>query len=100
MPPLEKQAYPEANNYSASTENNTSANRADTVSHVIEESVKNNVTTAGFLEDDLGFTAVINSKGLFAYNKGTMSSLSATVRTKSGTGSSRFEKSYVDVKSF
>jgi predicted Zn-dependent protease len=69
-------------------------------SYVIDESAKSSVNSAGFLEENLTFNAVMNSKGLFAYNKGTLASFSSTVRTTSGNGSSRFEKSYVDVNNF
>ncbi len=97
MPPISPQAYLAANNYSAETENLKSVHRAEKISYTLEQSVKNDVTSAGFYEDSVECFAVINSNGLFAYNKSTIAGLSATVRTKDGTGSSRFEKSYVDV---
>jgi predicted Zn-dependent protease len=97
MPPLGEQSYVNAVNYSADTENLTGEARSALVSHVINQSVQNNVTSAGFMEDETNFTAVMTSNGLFAYNKGTYSNLSSTIRTADGTGSGRFEKSYVNV---
>jgi predicted Zn-dependent protease len=97
MPPLESQTYLSANNFSQATEDFTSEKRANYISYNIEQSIKNNVVTAGFFEDGAGFTAVMNSKGLFAYNKNSLASFSSTVRTKEGSGSSRVEKNYVDI---
>jgi len=96
MPPPGPQSYLSSNNYSENTENLSTGNRANMISYVEESSVKNNVNSAGFLEDFVNFTAVMNSKGLFAYNKETLASLSSTFRTKEGNGSSRFEKDYAD----
>ncbi|RPI14928.1 MAG: TldD/PmbA family protein [Ignavibacteriae bacterium] len=97
MPPLEPQTYSEGVNYSLNTENITSAQRAEKLEYILDESIKRDLQSAGYLEDEVSFYAIMNSKGLFAYNKGTMSSYSSTVRTKSGTGSSRVQNQYVDI---
>ena len=97
MPPLEPQVYVEANNYSPSTESLESSARAARVSYILDQAPVNDVIAAGFYEDSTGFFAVMNSKGLFAYNKGTLADFSSTVRTKTGSGSSRVEKSYVNI---
>lgn len=97
MPPLGMQTYSTAGNYSADTENLNSDNRSSLVSYVLNTAVNNDVICAGFEEDEVYFTAVISSNGLFAYNKGTNAKFSSTIRTKDGTGSSRFEKIYTDV---
>ena len=99
MPPLEPQVYVEANNYSPSTESLESSARAARVSYILDQAPVNDVIAAGFYEDSTGFFAVMNSKGLFAYNKGTLADFSSTVRTKTGSGSSRVEKSYVNIDS-
>ena len=96
MPALEPQTYLPSNNYSAGTENMSSSERAGYVSYTVEQSIKNNVICAGFLENQAGFTAVLNSNGLFAYNKDSLVSYSSTVRTKEGSGSGRVEKNFVD----
>ncbi len=96
MPILEPQTYLPSGNYSSSTENISSSERAGYVSYIVEQSIRNNVVCAGFLENHAGFTAVLNSKGLYAYNKDSLVSFSSTVRTKEGSGSSRVEKNFVD----
>ncbi|HEY3250906.1 MAG TPA: metallopeptidase TldD-related protein, partial [Ignavibacteria bacterium] len=98
MTPLTPQTYMEAKNYSPNTENLKSNDRASYLSYIIDESVKNNVISAGYFENSTNFTATKNSNGLFVYNKNTIGGLSSTVRTKDGTGSGRFEKQYVNIK--
>jgi predicted Zn-dependent protease len=97
MPLLGAQSYSEAKNYSANTENMESTARSGILSYVISESIKNDVVSAGYLEDNTSFMAVMNSNGLFAYNKESLVMHSATARTKEGSGSSRFEKHFVNV---
>ena len=97
MPPLAAQQYTAAANYYPETENLSTGARSEIVSNVINSSVASNVVCAGYMEDLTNFEAVINSNGLFAYNKGTNSKLSSTIRTADGTGSGRFEKSYVNI---
>ncbi len=97
MPPLGPQQYLPSANYSSQTENLSAAERSAIVSNVINSSVNSNVVCAGYMEDLTNFEAVMNSNGLFAYNKGTNSKLSSTIRTADGTGSGRFEKSYVNI---
>jgi predicted Zn-dependent protease len=97
MPPLGAQSYTEAKNYSADTENLLSEKRSEFISYIINGSVKNDVICAGYMEDEVSFTAVMNTTGLFAYNKSSMAKLSSTVRTPDGTGSSRFEKNFFDI---
>jgi predicted Zn-dependent protease len=49
--------------------------------------VDKDLVTAGFLESDGGFIAIANKRGLFSYGQLPGGSLTATVRTKDGTGS-------------
>ncbi len=97
MPPLGAQSYIAATNYSSDTENLTGEQRSDKVAYVIEQSIKNSVTSAGYMEDGVAFYAIMNTNGLFAYNKSSLAKLSSTIRTNEGNGSGRFEKNYVDV---
>lgn len=97
MPPLGKQEYLSAINYSVETERLTGVERSEILSYIINESIANNVTSAGYFEDSLTFNAVMNTIGLFAYNKYTLADYSATVRTNDGTGSARFEKNFVNI---
>lgn len=100
MPPLTTQKYRESKNYSKDTESISPNKRAEIVGSVINKSIQNNVTSSGFFENEVNFTAILNSKGLYAYNLGTNALFSYTVRTKDGTGSSKIEKNYVDINSF
>jgi len=97
MPPLGPQSYSTANNFNTDTGYLSSEKRASFVSHIIDNSLKKSLTAAGFFENTSGFSSILNSNGLFAYNNSTMGSFSATVRTDDGTGSGRFEKNYVNI---
>jgi predicted Zn-dependent protease len=97
MPPLPAQKYLPSNNYSEGTENLSSDTRAEDVAGMINKATQNDVTSAGYFENEVNFTALTNSNGLFAYNKGTNVLFSSTVRTKDGTGSSKVDKNYVDI---
>ncbi len=98
MPPLGQQSYSEAKNFSAETANLKYDERSGVLNYILNESVKQDVVSAGYLEDENLFTAVMSSNGLFAYNNHTIARHSATVRTKEGSGSGRFEKHYVNVR--
>ncbi|MGA2669722.1 MAG: TldD/PmbA family protein [Ignavibacteria bacterium] len=96
MSPLEPQKYEKGINFSQNTEKLTPEKRAEMVEPVLKKSAGKDLISAGFFEDEVDFTAILNSNGLFAYNKGTTISFSTTVRTKDGSGSSRVQKMYVD----
>ncbi len=96
MPLLAQQNYSEAYNFSGETENLTGEQRSERISYILENAVSGSVTAAGFSEDSVSFNALMNSNSLFAYNKASLASLSATIRTADGTGSGRFEKCYIN----
>lgn len=96
MPPLTPQVYSESFNFSENTAKMSAADRTTQVSYVIESSIKNDVTCAGYEEDEVSFSAILSTTGLFAYNRGTKANLSSTIRTADGSGSGRFEKIYTD----
>ena len=77
MPLLGGQSYISASNFSAETEKITGADRSDRISYILEKAVENNITAAGYSEDNLSFTALMNTNGLFAYNTSTMAKLSS-----------------------
>jgi predicted Zn-dependent protease len=72
--------------------------RADAVQESLNYSRANKLTAAGFLSNSIGFTAIMNSKGLFAYNKSTDVAFNITVRTEDSTGSGYATKGYNDFK--
>lgn len=97
MPPLEPQSYIKGVNFSENTENLKANRRANLLKSVINESESANLTSAGYIEDSVQFSALMNSTGLFAYNLGSMASFSCTARTKDGTGSSRVQNQSINV---
>ncbi|PKV51950.1 putative Zn-dependent protease [Aquimarina sp. MAR_2010_214] len=87
------------------TFNKTSANispeyRATVASSSIEPAAAKDVTAAGFFNDSYGFSAIMNSKGLFAYNQSTNSDFTVTMRTNDGTGSGWVSRDFNDVNKF
>lgn len=87
MEELGPQQYIKSNAFFESTNSITAATRAEAVSKSLALSDKNGLTSAGFLENQSGFSATMNSKGLFAYYPSTSVNYSLTVRTADGTGS-------------
>jgi predicted Zn-dependent protease len=87
MEPLGPQTYQNSEAYSEATANITPDFRAKSANESIQTAVENNATAAGFMEDTARVTALMNSKGLFAYNGITNVNLLLTMRTDDGTGS-------------
>jgi predicted Zn-dependent protease len=97
VPMLGPQTYTETNAYIEKTANINPDFRAKAAFDSIDPCVKKNLTAAGYLEDTMGFFAIGNSKGLFAYNKSTSVDFSITVRTADGLGSGYAIQDYNDV---
>ncbi|QDW24011.1 TldD/PmbA family protein [Pedobacter sp. KBS0701] len=97
MPPLGPQTFAESNTYNAKTAAMTPDTRAEMVGKSLSVSKTAGLDAAGFLENSTRFNAIMNSKGLFAYNKGTDVSFSVTVRNKQGTGSGYVEQGFNDL---
>ena len=71
--------------------------RANAVAKSLELTRAQNLTAAGFLENQKGYRAMMNSKGLFAYYPSTNVNFSLTVRTEDGKGSGYVARGYSDV---
>ena len=71
--------------------------RTDAVAQSLQISKDNNLIAAGFLENSAGYSAMMNSKGLFAYNTATNINFNLTLRTQDGKGSGYASKGYNDV---
>ncbi|HLK29325.1 MAG TPA: TldD/PmbA family protein [Puia sp.] len=71
--------------------------RADAVAQSLQIAKENNLTAAGYLENSAGFAAMMNSKGLFAYNTSTNVNFNVTLRTKDSKGSGYATKGFNDV---
>jgi predicted Zn-dependent protease len=98
MPLLGQSEFKEAIGFLDSTAAMSPSSRADMVAQSLKVAKDNKLEAAGFLENSAGFRAVMNSKGLFAYNKSTNVSFSVTVRNQEGTGSGYVDHSFNDVK--
>lgn len=100
MSPLGPQSYDESITFNASSEKINPDFRAQVASSSIEPAAAQDVTAAGFLNDSSGFSAMLNSNGLFAYNKSTNIDFTVTMRTNDGTGSGWVSRDYNDVSKF
>lgn len=100
MEPLGPQQYDKSVTFSESTANITPDYRASVASSSIGPAAKKDVTAAGFLNDSAGFSAMMNSKGLFAYNKSTNANFTVTMRTNDGTGSGWVTRDVNDIDKF
>jgi predicted Zn-dependent protease len=99
MPLLGAQgAFKDSITYVASTAAMTPESRAEAVGKSIKVARDAKLEAAGFLENTTSFVAIMNSKGLFAYNKGTDVIFSITTRNAEGTGSGYAARGFNDVK--
>jgi predicted Zn-dependent protease len=94
---LGPQQYAEPKTFVASTAQITPKQRADLVEQSLNVSKSNKAVAAGFLEDSNAYAAMMNSKGLFAYNTSTNANFSITVRTEDGLGSGYATRGYNDI---
>jgi predicted Zn-dependent protease len=97
VPYLEPQKYVESKTFVPSTAAITPQQRAEFVAQSLKIARDTKTVAAGFLEDNAGITAMMNSKGLFAYNTSTNVNFSVTVRTEDGKGSGYATRGYNDV---
>lgn len=100
MEPLGPQTYDESISFNEATANVSPEYRAQVASSSIEPAAAQDVTAAGYFNDSAGFSAMINSKGLFAYNKSTATDFTVTMRTNDGTGSGWVSRDFNDVGKF
>jgi len=94
---LGPQTFAESKMYVPATAAITPKLRSDLVEQSIKVAKDAGAVAAGFLEDNAGFSAMMNSKGLFAYNTSTNTNFSVTVRTADGTGSGYATRGYNDI---
>jgi predicted Zn-dependent protease len=94
---LGPQVYSESKTFVQSTASITPAQRSKLVEDSLKVAKESKAIAAGFLEDNNGFAAMMNSKGLFAYNTSTNTNFSVTVRTEDGKGSGYATRGYNDI---
>jgi len=97
MPLMDAQTYPESSGYITDTAAVSPEKRAEDVLKSLTVAREAKLEAAGFLENTTSFEAMMNSKGLYAYNRDTDISFSVTMRNQAGTGSGYAERSYNDV---
>jgi predicted Zn-dependent protease len=97
MPLLGPSTFADSITYVPETAAVTPDTRAEAVGKSIQVSKDAGLQAAGYLENTTGFEAVMNSKGLFAYNKATDVVFSITTRNEEGTGSGYAARGYNDV---
>lgn len=93
---LGPQQYLKSTGFFDSTAKVDPATRADAVAQSLQLTRDKNLVAAGFLQDNNGYTAMMNSKGLFAYYPSTNVNFSLTVRTSDGKGSGYVARGYSD----
>src|SRR5690606_5479431 len=96
MEPLGPQQYGESKTFKDATAKITPEYRAKAAASSIDSAAAKKITAAGYLEDEHGFSSIINSKGLFAYNRATEVSFTVTMRTGDGTGSGWVTRDFND----
>ncbi|MFC2188766.1 TldD/PmbA family protein [Fulvivirgaceae bacterium LMO-SS25] len=96
LPALGPQQYLESQGFANATANISAEDRAKLAIDSIQPCIDGGLTAAGYLEDSAGFSAIGNTKGLFAYNRSTSVDFSVTVRTNDGRGSGYVSKDYND----
>jgi predicted Zn-dependent protease len=97
MPPLPQQQYIATKGYFDSTAGITPDYRAEAAARSIGPAKSRDCTAAGFLQNGTSWSAMMNSAGLFAYDRQTGINFSATVRSNDGTGSGYVTRDYNDV---
>jgi predicted Zn-dependent protease len=100
MPELEKQVYPPTPTYVQATAEITPEYRAQVAADSIGPCKADHLIAAGFLSDNAGYYAFLNSKGNFGYARSTNADYTCTVRTDDGRGSGWVMNDVQDVSRF
>jgi predicted Zn-dependent protease len=95
--PLTQQTYGDSKTFSDATAKITPEYRAQAAANSINPAIAKDVTAAGYLEDNNSFAAMMNTKGLFAYNQSTGVTFTVTMRSNDGTGSGWVIRDFNDV---
>jgi len=97
MPFLGPQQYgSDSPTFSPATAAITPKDRADAVQASLKQAMDNKLNAAGFLSNSVSCAAIMNNKGLFAYNTSTDVAFNITVRTEDGKGSGYATRGYND----
>lgn len=91
------QTFKESKIFIPATAAVTPDDRADAVGKSINVSKEAKLEAAGFIENETSFSAIYNSKELFAYEMGTDVTFSVTTRNAEGTGSGYAARGFNDI---
>ncbi|GEO08351.1 TldD/PmbA family protein [Segetibacter aerophilus] len=97
VPNLGPQTYLESKTFVPETAAITPKLRADAVAQSLQIAKENNLVAAGFMENSAGFSSMMNSSGLFAYNTSTNVNFNVTLRTADSKGSGYASKGFNDI---
>lgn len=100
QPPLGPQTYLPTTAFFDATANITPEYRAGVAERSMGPAKARDCTAAGFLQNNAGWHAMMNTAGLFAYHRDTNVNFTVTVRTNDGTGSGYALRSANDVAKF
>ncbi|MFB6457397.1 TldD/PmbA family protein [Chitinophaga sp. Hz27] len=89
--------FKESAGYVEATAKMTPDDRAEAVAKSINAAKDAQLEAAGFIENTTSFNAILNSKGLFAYDKDTDVIFTITTRNSAGTGSGFAGRGFNDV---
>jgi predicted Zn-dependent protease len=98
MPLMGPATFKDAITWNADTAAMTPDTRAELIAQSMKATKEGGLVQAGFLENSAGFSAVMNSKGLFAYNKSSDVTFSVTTRNEGGTISGYAARGFTDIK--
>lgn len=100
MPMLGAPAKPfaESIQYNANTAAMSPDSRAEMMGKSLAVTREAKLVAAGYIENTTSFGAVMNSKGLFAYDKASDVVFTVTTRNEAGTGSGYAARGFTDVK--
>jgi predicted Zn-dependent protease len=97
MPLLGPQEYLESKSYIEATAAISAKTRADATALSLQIAENSKLNAAGYYNNSSDFSAMMNSKGLFAFDRSTSVSFNVTMRTLDGKGSGYASKAYNDV---
>lgn len=89
--------FKESKTYVPATAAITPDTRADAVAKSIQVAKEAQLEAAGFIENTTSFSAMLNSKGLFAYDTDTNVVFTITTRNSAGTGSGFAARGFNDI---
>jgi predicted Zn-dependent protease len=98
MPPMGPATFKDSITWNADTAAMTPDTRAALIAQSMKATKEAGLVQAGYLENSSGFSAIMNNKGLFAYNKSSDVTFSVTTRDETGTISGYAARGFTDIK--